>query len=140
MGKRRGKKGEILVENIIFIVLNIAFLAILVIFLVNQGNGATFLEDSYSKQVALLIDSARPGMIIHINFESAKVVSDKNGIPFSEILIINGQYATIRLSEESGKSYHFFNNINIDRADPDKDTNGEYTGFYTLVFSNKNDE
>ena len=134
------KKGEILVENIIFIVLNVAFLAILAIFLINQGNGATFLEDSYSKQVALLIDSARPGMVMHINFEDAKDVSDKNGISFSEILMIKDQYVTVKLSEESGKSYHFFNNINIERADPNKDTNGDFTGFYTLVFSSKNVE
>ena len=38
------KKGEILVENIIFIVLNLVFLTILVLFLINQGNGAIFMK------------------------------------------------------------------------------------------------
>lgn len=137
MKNRRGKRGEILVEDIIFFVLNIAFLAILAIFLINQGSGVTLLEDSYSKQTALIIDSARPGMIVKINFENAKEVSDNNGIPFSDILLIKGQYVTVKLTEDSGKSYHFFNDLNI-TSYPDKSPG--YEGFYILTFSRKNVE
>ena len=131
---KRGKKGEILVENIIFIVLNVSFLAILAIFLINQGNGATFLEDSHAKQMALLIDSARPGMVMEINFKDAKGVAEKNGISFSDILTVKDNYVTVKLSENSEKSYHFFNDINISRLDADSET-----GFYTLTFSRKNE-
>ena len=55
-----GKKGELLISNIIFIVLNLVFLAILIVFIVKQGSGAIVLEQSYAKQIALLIDSAKP--------------------------------------------------------------------------------
>ncbi|PJE81662.1 hypothetical protein COU58_01835 [Candidatus Pacearchaeota archaeon CG10_big_fil_rev_8_21_14_0_10_32_42] len=134
------KRGEILVENIIFIVLNIAFLSILVIFLLNQGSGESILEDSYSKQVALLIDSAKPGMIMRVNFENAKEVSDENGISFSEILLINDQYVTTKLNEDSGRSYHFFNDINVSSYYPEKNNDGDFTGFYVLTFSRKNVE
>ena len=126
------KKGELLVENIIFLVLNILFLMILVLFLIKQGSGAVLLEDAYSKNVALLIDSAKPLMSIHLKLQDLKDVSDKNGIPFSDILKIEGNYVTIKLSEKGGTKYHFFNNINV-TSYPSKNDGEE--GFYVLTFS-----
>jgi len=71
------RKGEFLVENIVFIVLNILYLVILILFLLKQGSGAIILEDAYSKNIALLIDSAKPTMTIHLNLQDLKAVSDK---------------------------------------------------------------
>jgi len=61
------KRGEILVENLIFIILNLAFVVIMVLFLLKQGSGATIMENTYSKQIALMIDVAKPGMLLKIN-------------------------------------------------------------------------
>jgi len=126
------RKGEFLVENIVFIVLNILYLVILILFLLKQGSGAIILEDAYSKNIALLIDSAKPTMTIHLNLQDLKAVSDKNGIPFSDVLKINGNYAIIKLSEKGGMKYHFFNYINV-TVYPDKDP--KYEGFYIMTFS-----
>ena len=69
------KRGQILVENVIFIILNVIFLTILILFLIKQGSGAVLLEDSYSKEIALMVDSAKPGTIITVNLEKIKDVS-----------------------------------------------------------------
>ncbi len=130
------KKGEILVENIVFLVLNLVFLTILLIFLLKQGSGAMILEDSYSKEIALLIDSARPRMVIHVNFEDAKEVSDKNGILFSEVLKIEDNYVKVKLSEKGGEEYHFFNDINVTVL-AEKNNEMEFNGFYIFTFSSK---
>ena len=58
------KKGSILTGNIIFILLNLLFLSILILFLIKQGEGAIVLEESYAKQIALLIDSAKTESVI----------------------------------------------------------------------------
>ena len=42
------KKGELLIENIIFIVLNLVFLTILVLFILRQGNGVILIEEAYA--------------------------------------------------------------------------------------------
>ncbi len=131
------KRGAMLVENIIFLVLNLAFLAILVIFLVNQGSGASVLEDSYSKQVALLIDSAMPGMSMKINMNSAMQVADKNGFPFDQSLVIKDQYVTVKLGNNSEKSYQFFNDINVSTVRAEKGSNGKFDGYYYLEFRRK---
>ena len=134
--KFRGKRGELLVENIIFIILNLIYFSILVIFLIKQGSGAVLLEDSYAKNIALLIDSARPSMVMHLNLQSLKEVSDKNGVPFSDVVNITGNYVTVKLSEKGGTSYQFFNNIDVNTY-PEKDSNtNNYDGFYVFTFDN----
>lgn len=98
-------------ENIIFIILNLLFLMILMIFLAKQGGGAIVLEQSYAKQIALLIDSAKPGMTMVIDMEKGKKLADKNGIDFSEVVKINGNSVFVKLSSDGGYSYDFFNDV-----------------------------
>lgn len=100
-------------ENIIFIILNLLFLIILVLFIARQGGGAIVLEQSYAKQIALLVDSAKPVMIINLNMDKAKKLADKNKIDFSEVVKINGNIVTVKLSERGGYSYSFFNDVDV---------------------------
>ncbi len=111
MKKIRGKKGTILIENVIFIVLNILFITILVLFLFRQGNGAVVLEQSYAKNIALLIDSAKPIMEIKLNMEDAINLAEKNGVNREDVVKINENIVTVKLSEKGGYQYSFFNNV-----------------------------
>jgi len=105
------KRGVLLVENIIFIVLNIVFLTILILFLLKQGSGAIVLEQSYAKNIALLIDSAKPVMEIHLNMEKAIKVAEKNNIEPDEIVKIHNNIVIVKLTEKGGYSYSFFNDV-----------------------------
>src|SRR6056297_2787490 len=113
MVKRGRKKGELLVQNIIFILLNLMFLAIMVAFLIKQSSGAAFLEESYSKQIALMIDSARPGSIIKFNMEKAMKVSEREEFSFTDIVRAEENFVVVQLSEKSGKEYSFFNDVEV---------------------------
>ena len=118
----RNKKGDILMENLIFIILNVVFLGILILFLINQGNGVIFLERSSAKQISLLIDSASPNSILKLNFEKALEMAEENGISKGEVIKIDNEKntVTVSLKEESYYTYHFFNEVNVDHY-PDKD-------------------
>jgi len=124
------KRGTILVENVIFIILNLLFLSILALFLIKQGSGIIMLEESYAKQIALLVDAAEPGMTLKINMDKAKKISDKNGIDFEEVVKINQNIVIIKLSPESGYSYAFFNNVDAGTPYPDEE-------FYILKIDTK---
>jgi hypothetical protein len=119
------KKGTILIENVIFIVLNILFLVILILFLYRQGNGAVVLEQSYAKNIALLIDSAKPITEMKLNMDDAFALAEKNGVKPEEIVKINGNIITVRLSDKGGYDYSFFNNVNV-TAYPDISPNNNY--------------
>ncbi|MCW8965125.1 MAG: hypothetical protein OQK82_00350 [Candidatus Pacearchaeota archaeon] len=106
-------RGEILVENIIFIILNLIFLTVLVMFIARQGEGAVVLEERYAKEIALLIDASQPIMTMQIDMEDAREVAEDNGILFEDILKIENNVVTVKLSEKSGYSYSFFNNVEV---------------------------
>lgn len=115
------KRGVILAENVIFIVLNLVFLAMLILFLAKQGGGVIIVEQTYAKQIALLIDSAKPGMTIRLNMEKVKKLTDKNKMDFSEAVKINGNVVSVKLTKDSGYEYSFFNDVDAS-AYPDVDS------------------
>ena len=126
------KRGEILISNVVFIILNLAFLLILVLFLLNQGNGAIVLEESYAKQIALLIDSATPAMLIKLDMEKARKLAQDNGVPFSEVVQIEGNVVRVRLSEKGGYTYSFFNDVEVNSY-----VNPVEEGMYVITVSGK---
>jgi hypothetical protein len=107
------KRGTILLENIIFIILNLAFLTILILFLFRQGSGAIVLEQSYAKNIALLVDSAKPITEMKLNMEDAMNLAEKNGIAREEIVKISGNVVTVKLTSKGGYQYSFFNNVDV---------------------------
>ncbi len=113
MKNERDKRGTILIENVIFIILNLLFIAILVLFLFRQGNGAVVLEQSYAKNIALLIDSSRPVMEMKLNMEDAMKLAEKNRVNREDIVKINGNVVTVKLSEKGGYKYSFFNTVDV---------------------------
>ena len=111
------KRGDdLLLENIIFIILIMIFLAILVTFIVTKSGSAAVLEQKYAKEIALVLDSARPGMVITINMVDAISVAQKNlgKNNINNIVTISGNIVTVKLRDPGGYSYSFFNNITFD--------------------------
>ena len=111
--KRISKRGNILTENIIFLVLNLIFLTILTLFLFSQMGDGAVLEEKYAKQISLVLDSAKPGMIIRIDMEDAieKATKELGEGGIKDLVMIDENIVTVRLQEGVGYSYSFFNNI-----------------------------
>jgi len=106
-------KGNILTENIIFIILNLVFLSILIIFLFSKMGAAAVLEEKYAKQIALILDSAEPGMIIHLNMGDAIKIANKENRDLNNIISIQSNVVKVQLREKGGYSYSFFNDIDV---------------------------
>jgi len=112
-------------ENVIFIVLNILFISILALFIYKQGNGAIVLEQSYAKNIALLIDSAKPVSELRLNMEDAMDLAEKNGVDREQIVKIENNIVTVKLNKNSGYQYSFFNDVDA-TAYPDIFPNKNY--------------
>ena len=115
--RKEDKRGELLVGNIIFIVLNLMFLGILFLFISQQGSGLILLEQSYAKQIALTFDMAKPGMTVFLDFEKGFEEAESNfgeNYNINDLVRINGNIVTVKLDKDEnrqGYSYSFFNNI-----------------------------
>jgi hypothetical protein len=127
MINKREKRGTILIENVVFIILNILFITILILFITKQGSGAIVLEQSYAKNIALLVDASRPVMEMKINMEDAFKLAEKNGIKREDIVKINPKdnTVTVKLSIKSGYSYSFFKDLDV-TAYPDIPSENNY--------------
>jgi len=111
---KRGKKANILTENIIFIVLNLVFLTILILFLFSKMSDVSSLEEKYAKQIALVLDSAKKDMNISLNMKNAVEVAKKKKWD-GKIVSIDENIVTVKLHEKGGYSYSFFNNVDLSR-------------------------
>lgn len=111
----KGKKGNLLPEQIVMIVLNLVFIGILILFITIRTGDAHAMEESYAKKIALILDSAKPGMVIHLNMEDAISKAEKNlgKDRIGSIVSITGNIVTVKLREQGGYSYSFFNNFTV---------------------------
>ncbi|MFH1325420.1 MAG: hypothetical protein ABIH49_01460 [archaeon] len=107
------KQGAILVENVMFIILNMIFISILMLFIFSKTGGAAVLEEKYAKEIALIIDAAKSGMIIHINVEDALKEAEKNNMGSNKIIFLDGNEVTVKLREKGSYSYGFFNDADV---------------------------
>ena len=122
---KKNRKANILTENIIFIVLNLVFLSILILFLFSNVGSAAILEEKYAKQIALIIDSAKQGMTIHLNMEDAIETALDEGRNLNEVVLIHDNIITVQLREKGSYSYSFFNDVQVN-ANLDTTNNEEY--------------
>jgi hypothetical protein len=108
----KNKRG-FLFTNLILIIIAITFLGILYLFVAKQGNGAIVLEQSYAKNIALLIDASTPVMEMRLNMPDAFELAEKNKINVNEIVKIQDNYVIVKLSEKGGYRYSFFNDVEV---------------------------
>jgi len=113
----KNKKGDApIIETVIFITLNVAFFVLFLVFIFRSAAGAVVYEQAYAKQIALLLDGAKPGMAIVVNFEPGIRIADKNKQNLDEAVKINNETNSVIVSLLPGKggvSYQFFSDYNI---------------------------
>lgn len=128
------KRGNLLTENLIFIILNLVFISIMLLFLFSKLSGTAILEEQYSKEIALVIDSAELDLtLIELNFQDIVKEAEKNGISKDQIISFQKNLVTVKLHEGKGYSYSFFNNIPIIRYDLNEE------GVLTLLLGKSNE-
>ena len=125
----RNRRGNILTENIIFIVLNLVFIAILMLFLFSKAGNAAVLEEKYAKEIALAIDAAEPAMTIHLNMEDA--IEEAENLNLNQIVTIENNIINVKLREKGGYSYSFFNDVKVN-----VNFDGENKEYYFVIEKN----
>ncbi len=104
------RANEPLMNQIIFIIIIIAFAVIMMAFIVRYGNQSAIKEEVYAKQIALAIDKTRSGTNIVMDVSSIYKDGRKNKIENGLIIIDNNANSVnIRLSSGKGYSFAFFN-------------------------------
>lgn len=111
------KKADLLHEHVIFIVLNVVFFSVMLLFIYIQGSSVHLIEEETAKQIALLIDAAKPGTTIEINLKDLFAEAEKEGISKENSVKIDNDknLVIVKGSEKSFYEYSYFNDVDVER-------------------------
>lgn len=115
-GFLKDKRGiDVLNNTLVFLLLNVIFFAIMFGFVARAGSGATVVEQVYAKQIALIIDQAKPGTNININIEEVYELADKNKFSRQNVIKIDNEKNKVYVQVDKGRgySYNFFNSAEV---------------------------
>ncbi len=117
------KKG--LIQNeIIFIILNLVFFAVMLIFIFSNANGKPVYEQAYAKQIAFLIDEAKPLSTISVDFSEMIEKYEINPENKEDIVSLDENKVIIKFGDKGGKSFMFFTDAKI---------SNEFQGNYLII-------
>lgn len=109
---KRGTEG-ILFPIIIRVILAIIFFGALLLFVYDKATDSSFYEQAYAKKIALLLNEAKPVSMLTLNFAEGVEFAEKNKIPKSEIVKIENNEVSVRLSRGGGYSISYFSDYEV---------------------------
>ena len=116
--KRRklNKKANVLHEQIIFIILNVVFFSIIILFIYLQSSPVHLAEEETAKQIALLIDSSKPSSEIQVNLADFFEKAEGNGISKKNSINIDNDnnLVVVKGREDSFYEYSYFNDVDVE--------------------------
>jgi len=114
------------------IILNLIFFAILLAFIYRSSQGGLIYEQAYAKQIAMLIDEAKPGMDISFKMDKGIELAEKNNKDKNKIVSIDKNNVIIDLSGKGGYSFKYFSDYDI------KTSFDEKQNILKIMIRNKN--
>jgi hypothetical protein len=123
MINKKATIGEIVQDNLIYLILLVIFFAGMMMFVYSKTNGASVWEDYYAKDIVKIIDLSNPGDMVMLDVQKATGIAQKNKVDsFEEIFQfdnIKGELC-VKLSRGRASCYSYMNDVNVIFAD---DTN-----------------
>ncbi len=100
------KRGsDSLMNQLVFIIIVIAFAAIMILFVTRYGNRAPIKEEIYAKQIALAIDKASAGTSIVIDVSEVYKDARKNNV--NKVIEIDNANKNVIIHVSAGKGYSY---------------------------------
>ncbi|MBU3913639.1 MAG: hypothetical protein KKB21_03960 [Nanoarchaeota archaeon] len=114
-GLRKAGSTDFLSSVIIFILLNVLFFSVMFAFVYISGSKARIYEQAYSKQIALILDGAKPGTNITLDLSKIYEVARKEK-RFERMIILDSENNVVEVRlQNSGEGYRtkYFSSANI---------------------------
>ncbi|HRZ85877.1 MAG TPA: hypothetical protein P5277_03790 [Candidatus Paceibacterota bacterium] len=127
--KNKKATDDFLNETVIFILLNIAFFAIMLLIAFRAGSDVASYEQKYAKKISLIIDSSMPGTVFSINIDELVNIMTKNGRAIDDVFKIGNNKVTVKLTDGKGYSFPYFSDYDVNVA-LHFERNTRYVDFY----------
>ena len=120
MVNRKAETGDIVMDNIIYLILLILFFVGMLAFVNSKMNGAPLFEDYYAKEIVKIIENSSPGDEIVIDVHKATEIAKKNKIANEEIFSFDNfkNEVCVKLSPGRASCYSYFNDVSVGITPP----------------------
>jgi len=106
------KADENLLEQVIFIILNVLFFATLLFFAWRSAGADSLIEETYAKKIGLIIDFMKPGTEVRINLDYLYDQTKNNKYNGDPVEIFTGSNEiVIKLKDKGGYRYRYFTQL-----------------------------
>ena len=107
---------NLLIERIIFLTLNVVFFIVMLMFVNSSGNRDFVYEQIYAKEIALIIDNAKPDMAILFDVSELIEIAKENRKDVSEIIKLDKEdnIVWVSLKGDRGYSYKYFSGSDVE--------------------------
>lgn len=119
--KFKNKQGDSLILSpVMFIVLNIIFFGILLVFVFNSSTGTLVYEQVYAKQIALIVDKAKPGMTIQLDMKEGIELAEKSNKKEltneekNKLVTIKDNVVKVKLANQEGYGFEYFSDYGVE--------------------------
>lgn len=109
----KNKNGKLVLETLIFMILNIVFIVVMLIFVNSSGNREFVYEQTLSKEIALIIDNAKSDMIFSLDLTKYIDIAKKNNQPIDKIVRTDDNRVMVSLKQKGGYSYQYFSDYDV---------------------------
>jgi len=106
--KNKVGAAALLTGTVIFIVLNVIVIAIMILGISRVGTAATLYEEGHAKQIALLIDAAKPGTTIKIDLSELYQIAIDTKVEPEINIDCEGNKVLVRVTQGEGSTSTFF--------------------------------
>lgn len=113
----KNKRGDTFVlETTFFIILNVTFFVVMLVFVNRAASGTVIYEQTYAKQIALLLDNAKPGTTVFLNIDKGVEIAKENKIALEKIVEINEKENRVKvaLAGKGGYSFQYFSDVSVE--------------------------
>ena len=109
------KKGEsLLIQNVVYIIFALVFILGMLFAVTRAGSQAINYEQVHAKQIALIINKAKPGMEIRLGMADAYILARKNKFSGNIVTIDNNENkVNVKLVNGKGYSYYYFSDVDV---------------------------
>jgi hypothetical protein len=119
---RRGESefgGDILLNNVIFIILFLVFFGLMFYYVLGYQDGAVLWEDIYAKEIARVVNVAEPGSEVCLDVTKSTEIALGRGQSYSNIFNFDNveNRVVVSLRPSGGTSFPFFNNVDLINKD-----------------------
>lgn len=112
---KKNKKAKIVMETLIFLILNLVFFVVMLVFAYSSGDREFVYEQTLSKEIALIIDNAKPTMVISLDISKYIEIAEENKQTKENIVKLNKEEnrVEVNLKQKGGYSYQYFSNSDV---------------------------